>query len=71
MRAGEGRRDVDDEPTAMENTETGVKRSHSSSLQSDSVWLGVTSQGCFMSQAGDQASVCPPLDGARGKVKKG
>lgn len=33
-------------------TQTVLNRSHSSKLQSDSVWLGVTSESCFMSQAG-------------------
>lgn len=37
---------------AVESTITVVKGSHSSALPSDSVWLGVTSGNCLMSQAG-------------------
>lgn len=49
---GEGRQHMDDGPAAVRSTQAVLRRSHSSSLQSDSVWLGVTSGGCFMSQAG-------------------
>ena len=48
VRATEGRQHTDDGPGAAESAETALRRSHSSTLRSDSVGLGVTSGGCLI-----------------------
>lgn len=49
-RSWEGWQHTDDGMAAVESTETMLRRSQPSMLQSDSVWLSVTSEGCLMSQ---------------------